>query len=43
MFIGLFQELRQGQSVPVTLVFERAGSVTVQMEIQAAGARGHAH
>jgi len=43
MFIGLSQELRRGQSVPVTLVFERAGAVTVQLEIQAAGARGHHH
>lgn len=43
MFIGLSQELRQGQSVPVTLVFERAGPVTLQLEIQAAGARGHHH
>lgn len=43
MFIGLSQELHQGQSVPVTLVFERAGPVTLLLEIQAAGARGHGH
>jgi copper(I)-binding protein len=42
MFIGLKQPFEQGGQVPVTLVFERAGSVTVQLPVQGAGAR-HTH
>ena len=40
MFMGLSQALAQGATVPVTLRFERAGEVTVNLAIQAAGARG---
>jgi len=43
MLIGLTEPLRQGAMVPLTLRFERAGEATVQLEIQAAGARGHTH
>jgi copper(I)-binding protein len=43
MLIGLKEPLRQGTTVPLTLRFERAGETTVQLEIQAAGARGHTH
>ncbi|TCZ63077.1 copper chaperone PCu(A)C [Roseicella aquatilis] len=43
MLIGLQQALDQGGSVPVTLRFERAGEVTVQLAVQAAGARGPMH
>jgi copper(I)-binding protein len=45
MLIGLTQPLAVGQSVPVTLRFERAGEVTIQLAVQAAGARqpGHGH
>jgi hypothetical protein len=43
MLIGLTEPLRQGTTVPLTLRFERAGEATVQLEIQAAGARGHTH
>lgn len=43
MLIGLAEPLRQGSTVPLTLRFERAGEATVQLEIQAAGARGHTH
>lgn len=43
MFIGLGQPLRQGETVPVTLRFERAGEVSLAFAIQAAGARGPAH
>ncbi|MCX8135061.1 MAG: copper chaperone PCu(A)C, partial [Roseococcus sp.] len=45
MLIGLTQPLVAGQSVPVTLRFERAGEVTIQLAVQAAGARqpGPAH
>ncbi len=43
MLIGLAQALEPGGRVPVTLVFERAGEVTVQLVVEAAGARGPAH
>lgn len=43
MLIGLTEPLRRGTTVPLTLRFERAGEATVQLEIQPAGARGHAH
>ena len=39
MLVGLSQPLRQGETVPVTLRFERAGEVRVALEVQAAGAR----
>ncbi len=40
MFIGLVRPLAQGETVPVTLRFERAGEVTVSLRVEAAGARG---
>lgn len=40
MLIQLAAPLRQGERVPVTLVFERAGEVEVQLAVEAAGARG---
>lgn len=43
MLIGLSQELREGATVPVTLRFERAGEVRVDLSVQAAGAREPAH
>jgi len=47
MLVGLTRPLREGESVPVTLRFERAGEVTVELAVQAAGARapgaGHRH
>ena len=46
MLIGLKEPLIQGQSVPVTLRFERAGEVRVMLAVQPAGARGpmaHSH
>jgi copper(I)-binding protein len=42
MLIGLTRPLQAGQSVPVTLVFERAGAVQVELAVQGAGARGPA-
>jgi copper(I)-binding protein len=42
MLIGLNRPLQAGQGVPVTLVFERAGPVQVELAIQGAGARGPA-
>ncbi|MFZ4406295.1 MAG: copper chaperone PCu(A)C [Paracraurococcus sp.] len=46
MLIGLKEPLIQGQAVPVTLRFERAGEVPVMLAVQPAGARGpmpHGH
>lgn len=43
MLIGLNAALDQGSRVPVTLVFERAGEVEVQLAVEAAGARGAGH
>lgn len=42
MLIGLNQPLKQGEHVPVTLTFERAGTVTIDLAVQAAGAGGMA-
>ncbi len=42
MLIGLKQALAQGQRVPLTLVFEKAGEVRVDLAVEAAGARGGA-
>jgi copper(I)-binding protein len=47
MLIGLAQPLVQGTKIPLTLSFERAGTVTVEVMVEAAGAprpaaqRGH--
>ena len=38
MLIGLKQALKEGGSFPLTLTFEKAGSVTVQVPVQKAGA-----
>ncbi|MBB3898155.1 copper chaperone PCu(A)C [Roseococcus suduntuyensis] len=43
MFMGLNRTLVAGETVPVTLRFAAAGEVTVQLRVQAAGARGHGH
>lgn len=46
MLIGLQAPLVQGQAVPLTLRFERAGEVQVMLAVQPAGARGpmaHSH
>jgi copper(I)-binding protein len=48
MFMGLKAPLTVGQSVPVTLKFERAGEVTVQVKVEAPAAPAkpadpHAH
>lgn len=45
MFMGLNQAFVEGETVPVTLVFEKAGSVTVDLHIEATAAdapAGHA-
>ncbi len=43
MLIGLTRPMAVGESVPVTLVFERAGPVTLNLSVQAAGARQPTH
>lgn len=45
MLIGLVAPLPQGGRVPLTLRFERAGEVQVELVVEAAGARssGHRH
>lgn len=46
MFMGLNRPLVQGETIPVTLRFAQAGEVTIQLLVQAAGARGpgaHGH
>jgi copper(I)-binding protein len=35
--------MNAGQTIPVTLRFERAGEVTSQLAVQAAGARSPGH
>ncbi len=40
MFMGLNRPLVAGESIPVTLRFAEAGEVTIQLAVQAAGARG---
>jgi copper(I)-binding protein len=43
MMIGLTAPMNQGGRVPLTLRFERAGEVQVELAVEAAGARGGAH
>ena len=43
MFIGLKQKLKQNDSVGGTLVFEKAGVVTVSYVVQAIGAKAPGH
>ncbi len=43
MLIGPMGGLAQGTRVPVTLRFERAGEITVELAVEAAGARASAH
>lgn len=48
MFMGLKQPFVEGETVPVTLTFEKAGSVEVLLPVEAAAAdaptaMGHAH
>ena len=38
MLMGLHQPLKEGQSFPVTLIFEKAGKVTVDVKVGKAGA-----
>jgi copper(I)-binding protein len=40
MLVGLSAPMRVGEAVPVTLTFEHAGAITVQVPVQPAGAAG---
>jgi copper(I)-binding protein len=40
MLMGLREPLRQGAEVPLTLTFERAGAVTVALDVRPIGAEG---
>ena len=43
MLLGLKQPLVKGKAFPLTLTFEKAGPVTVQVAVQGAGAAAPAH
>jgi len=43
MMMGLKGPLKQGEKVPVTLVFEKAGSIDVELAVMAMGTRAPEH
>ena len=44
MLVDLKAPLKQGTKVPLTLRFEKAGEMKVELEVRALGAsRGHSH
>jgi periplasmic copper chaperone A len=43
MLMGLAEPLQEGDSVPLTLVFEKAGAVTIPLEVAPIGADGLSH
>jgi copper(I)-binding protein len=43
MFMGLNEGLKEGSSFPLTLVFEKAGEINVNVTVKAAGAMGMSH
>ncbi|MEI6204550.1 MAG: copper chaperone PCu(A)C [Enhydrobacter sp.] len=43
MLMGLKKPLTKGTRVPLTLVFEKAGSIDVELVVEAMGATSHAH
>ncbi len=42
MFTALKQSLKKGESVPVTLTFEKAGKADITLSVEAVGAKGPA-
>ena len=40
MLMGLKQQLKDGETFPVTLTFEKAGAVTTTVHVAKAGAMG---
>jgi len=43
MLIGLREQLVKASTIPLTLIFERAGRIEIEAIIEAAGSRGPAH
>ena len=43
MLMGLTAPLKEGQMVPLTLTFEKAGPIEVQLQVDKMGATGPAH
>jgi copper(I)-binding protein len=43
MLEGLKQPLKEGDNIPLTLTFEKAGSINVQLIVEAMGATAHTH
>lgn len=43
MLMGIKAPFKEGQMIPVTLTFEKAGSVEVQLQVDKMGATGPAH
>ncbi len=43
MLEDLKQPLKQGDQIPLTLTFEKAGSIEVRVKVEAMGAAAHAH
>ena len=43
MFIGLKAPLKEGETFPLTLTFEQAGDMTVDVDVKAPGAMGSMH
>lgn len=43
MLIGLREQLIKASTVPLTLIFERAGRLEIEAVVEAAGSRGPAH
>lgn len=41
MLVGLSAPLEEGSSVPLTLVFEKAGEIGIEAPVRAAGSGGH--
>jgi periplasmic copper chaperone A len=43
MLESLKQPLKAGEVIPLTLTFEKAGSIDIKVGVEAMGAVGHAH
>ena len=43
MFMGLKQPIEQGKTVPVVLTFEKAGDITINLDVAKMGAKSMDH
>lgn len=43
MLEGLKQPLKQGEEIPLTLTFEKAGALQIKVKVEAIGATAHSH